>query len=96
MKWLQENIEDGLTFLQFPMIHHRKIRTVNGMEKLNQEIARRTRVARLFPNVESCLRLVSAVLVEINDDWLVGRMYLSKEYVKQESTESAFYRKNVA
>ncbi len=85
-----------MTFLQFPMIHHRKIRTVNGMEKLNQEIARRTRVARLFPNVESCLRLVSAVLVEINDDWLVGRMYLSKEYVKQESTESAFYRKNVA
>ena len=96
VKWLEENIEDGLTFFQFPTIHHRRIRTVNGVEKLNQEIARRTRVARLFPNVDSCLRLVSAVLAEINDDWMAGRMYLSKEDAKQESPESAFYRKNVA
>lgn len=96
VKWLEENIEDGLTFFQFPTIHHRKIRTVNGLEKLNQEIARRTRVARLFPNIESCLRLVSAVLAEINDDWMAGRMYLSKENDKQENPDSPFYRKVVA
>jgi len=96
VKWLEENIEDGLTFFQFPTIHHRRIRTVNGVEKLNQEIARRTRVARLFPNVDSCLRLVSAVLAEINDDWVSGRMYLSKEIRQSENPDSRNYRKNVA
>ena len=95
-RWLEENIEDGLTFFQFPSIHHRRIRTVNGVEKLNQEIARRTRVARLFPNVESCLRLVTAVLADINDDWVAGRMYLSKEDVELENPDSRIYRKDVA
>jgi transposase-like protein len=96
VKWLEDNIEDGLTFFQFPAIHRRKIRTVNGLERLNQEIARRTRIARLFPNIESCLRLVSAVLVEINDDWMAGRMYLSKTNAKQENPDPQFYRKTVA
>jgi len=96
VNWLEENIEDGLTFFQFPAIHHRRIRTVNGLERLNQEIARRTRIARLFPNIESCLRLVTAVLVEINDDWVAGRMYLSKTNAKPENPESQFYRKTVA
>jgi len=96
VKWLEENIEDGLTFFQFPAVHHRRIRTVNGLERLNQEIARRTRIARLFPNIESCLRLVSAVLAEINDDWMAGRMYLSKVVANPESPESQFYRKSVA
>jgi len=96
VKWLEENIEDGLTFFQFPAIHHRMIRTNNAVEKLNQEIKRRTRVARLFPNVESCLRLVSAVLAEINDDWVSGRIYLSRDYVNHESPESRNYRKIVA
>ncbi|MFQ6610367.1 MAG: transposase [Fidelibacterota bacterium] len=96
VKWLEENIDDGLTFFQFPAVHHRRIRTNNAVEKLSQEIKRRTRVARLFPNVESCLRLVSAILAEINDDWVSGRMYLSKEIVKTECPESRNYRKIVA
>ena len=93
---MEENIEDGLTFYQFPSCHHRRIRTTNGLERLNQEIRRRTRVARLFPNVESCLRLVTAVLAEINDDWVADRMYLSKEDEKKENPDSRIYRKDVA
>jgi len=96
VKWLEDNIEDGLTCFQFPAIHRRRIRTINAVEKLNQEIKRRTRVARLFPNVESCLRLVSAVLAEINDDWLSGRIYLSRSEVRSENPESRIYRKTVA
>ena len=52
-----------------PASHRRRLRTTNLVERLNQEIRRRTRVARLFPNEASCLRLVSAVLMEISEDW---------------------------
>ena len=77
IEWLEENIEEGLTFYQFPREHWKKIRTSNGLERINQEIKRRTRVARLFPNEESCERLVSAILVEIHEDWISGRKYLT-------------------
>ncbi len=96
VNWLEENIEDGLTFFQFPHIHRRRVRTVNGLERLNQEIARRTRIVRLFPNIESCLRSVSAIPVEINDDWTAGRMCLSKVDDKNESPDPHFYRNIVA
>jgi len=76
-KWLEENGEDGLTVFQFPKEHWQKIRTSNGMERLNREIKRRTRVAVLFPNKESALRLVTGVLMEIDDDWATGRQYLN-------------------
>ena len=74
--WLENNIEEGLTFFQFPKAHRNKIRTVNPLERINKEIKRRTRVAGIFPNQESCLRLVSAVLCEIHDSWIVGKAYL--------------------
>jgi len=76
-KWLDENLEEGLTVFSFPMSHWRKIRTTNGVERLNREIKRRTRVATLFPNKESCLRLVTAIVEEIHEDWMAGRKYLS-------------------
>ena len=94
-KWLDNNIEEGLTFFEFPPSHWRKIRTTNGLERLNREIARRTRVATLFPNVKSCLRLVTAVALEIHDDWCAGRAYLSIPDV-DENSELPIYRKNVA
>lgn len=75
-RWLDKNIEESLTVFSFPSNLWRKIRTTNGLERLNKEIRRRTRVATLFPNNESCLRLISAVLVEINDDWSTSRAYL--------------------
>lgn len=58
-KWLEENIDEGLTVFQFPKEHWKKIRTSNGIERVNKEIKRRTRVAALFPNKESALRLVT-------------------------------------
>jgi transposase-like protein len=61
----------------FPPHHQRKLRTTNGVERLNHEIRRRTAVVGIFPHEESCLRLASAVLMEIDDDWQVGRVYLN-------------------
>ncbi|MBW8012135.1 MAG: hypothetical protein FVQ83_12990 [Chloroflexi bacterium] len=57
--------------------HRRRIRTSNVLERVSQEIKRRTRVIRIFPNEASCLRLVSAVLMEISEDWVTGRIYLN-------------------
>lgn len=76
-EWLENNIEEGLTFFQFPQEHRRKIRTSNAMERLNQEIKRRTRLVRVFPNEKSCERLVTAVLQEIHEEWVTGKVYLN-------------------
>lgn len=76
VKWLEENVEEGLTVYQFPKDHWRKIRTSNGIERVNREIKRRTRVAVLFPNKESALRLVTGVILEIHEEWITGRQYL--------------------
>jgi len=75
--WMEKNIPEGLTVFSFPAAHRRLIRTTNGVERLNREIKRRTRVVGIFPNEASCLRLVSAVLMEISDEWESGRTYLS-------------------
>ena len=75
--WMESNIPDGLTVFSFPEDHWRRIRTINSLERVCKEIRRRTRVATIFPNEASCLRLVSAVLMEINETWETGRIYLS-------------------
>jgi transposase-like protein len=75
-KWLEENIEEGFTVFKLPRPLWRKLRTSNGLERLNREIKRRTRVATLFPNEASCLRLITAVLQEINEEWVTGRSYI--------------------
>src|SRR5687767_714830 len=75
--WLDQDLGEGLTVFSFPAEHRRLIRTTNGLERVNQEIRRRTRVARLFPNEASCLRLVSAVLMEISEEWQTGKHYLT-------------------
>jgi putative transposase len=73
---LEEHLEECLTFLSFPESHRRRIRTTNGLERLNQEIKRRTRVVRIFPNREACLRLVTALAIEQSEEWVTGRRYL--------------------
>lgn len=73
---LEEGIEDCLSCLWFPPAHQARIRTTNGLERLSQELKRRTRVVRIFPNRESCLRLVTALAAEHSDEWLSGRRYL--------------------
>ena len=75
-KWLEENIEEGFTIFKLPRPLWRKLRTSNGLERLNREIKRRTRVATLFPNEASCLRLITAVLQEVNEEWVTGRSYI--------------------
>ncbi len=81
---LEEEIEDGLACLAFPASHQRRIRTTNGLERVNQELKRRTRVVRIFPNREACLRLVTALAAEISEDWESGRRYLDMEAMTQE------------
>lgn len=77
--WAEENIPEGLTVFQLPVAHQRRLRTTNGLERLNREIKRRTRVANLFPNEASLLRLVTAVLAEVSEDWETGRIYINME-----------------
>jgi len=67
--WAEEALPEGFTVFALPASHRRKLRTTNLVERLNEEIRRRTRVARLFPNEAACLRLVSAILMEISEDW---------------------------
>ncbi len=76
VNWLDDNIEEGLTVHAFPRAHQQRLRTTNGLERVNREIKRRTRVAVMFPNMESALRLVTGVLVEIHEDWVTGKQYL--------------------
>lgn len=76
-KWFEENIDEGLTVYTYPKEHWQKIRTSNGMERINREIKRRTRVAVIFPNKESALRLITAILVEIHEEWITGPQYLN-------------------
>jgi putative transposase len=76
VKWVENSIEEGLTCFSFPEGHRKRIRTVNGMERLNREIRRRTRVATLFPNVSSCERLITAVLQDVHEEWITGKRYL--------------------
>jgi len=73
---VEEHIEECLTCLTFPEGHRKRIRTTNGLERFNQELKRRTRVVRIFPNRGSCLRLVSALAIEQSEEWLTGRRYL--------------------
>ena len=75
--WMEENIPQGLAVFALPDAHQRRMRTSNSIERVNQELKRRTRVASLFPNEASLLRLISALLCEISEDWLTGKIYLN-------------------
>ena len=76
VSWLDENIHEGLTCYHFPKKHRKYIRTINSVERVNREVRRRTRVATLFPNADSALRLVTGVLIEIHEEWITGKTYL--------------------
>ena len=98
VKWLEENIAEGFTVYRFPRSTHKKIRTVNGLERVNKEIRRRTRVVGIFPNEDSVLRLTSAVLAEIHEEWLTGRQYLNLAdcSTTEKPAPQSNYRKSVA
>jgi transposase-like protein len=75
--WLEEAVAEGLTVLAFPEPWRRLLRTSNGLERVNKELRRRFRVVGSFVSEASCLRLASAVLMEISDEWETGRIYLT-------------------
>lgn len=75
--WLETAVPAGLTVFAFPTAHRPRLRTVNALERFNQELRRRTRVVRIFPNEAACLRLVTALAMETSDDWEAGKVYLT-------------------
>ncbi len=76
-RWLEENVEQGLVVMSYPVEHQRRLRTTNLSERVNRELKRRTRVVGIFPNAASLERLATAVLIEIDEDWQSGARYLS-------------------
>ena len=74
--WMEQNVPESLTVFKLPESQRKKLRTSNPLERVNEEIKRRTRVVRIFPNPESCLRLVAALLMEISEEWQNGKRYL--------------------
>jgi transposase-like protein len=76
-EWAEANLPEGLAVMALPRGHQKRLRTTNGLERLNKEIKRRTRVATLFPNEASALRLATAVVMEISEDWETGRTYIN-------------------
>jgi len=83
--WMEENLPQGFAAFAFPREHQRRLRTSNPLERVNKELKRRTRVAGLFPNEASLLRLVSAILAETSDEWETGKIYLNMENQTQPS-----------
>jgi transposase-like protein len=79
--WLESNVEESLSVLSLPEAHRKRLRTSNLLERINKEIKRRTRVATLFPNEASLLRLASAVLAEIDEEWQSAKVYLTMEEI---------------
>ena len=82
-RWAEQSLAEGFTVFGLPEPHRVRMRTTNGLERHTLEIKRRTRVACLLPNRESCLRVVSALLCEQDEDWASGTIYLT---MKPENT----------
>jgi len=82
--WVEENIEETFTFYRLPRQHHKHMKSTNMLERVNQEIKRRTHVLRIFPNEESCLRLVRALGSEIHEDWIESHRYLDMALLSEE------------
>lgn len=88
VSWVEDNIEETLTYYRLPLAHHKHLKSTNMLERLNQEIKRRTHVVRIFPNAESCLRLVRALAVEMHETWLEATRYLTMEHLKEHKKEA--------
>lgn len=81
--WVEENISETFTYYALPLEHHKHLKSTNMLERLNQEIKRRTHVVRIFPNEDSCLRLVRALAIEIHEEWLESHRYLNMSHLKE-------------
>jgi putative transposase len=81
--WVAENIEQTLTFFRLPRQHHKHLNSTNMLERFNEEIRRRTYVARIFPNTESCLRLIRALAVETHENWMEANRYINMDDLRE-------------
>ena len=79
--WMESALPEGFTIFELPKAVRKRLRTSNMLENLNKQIRRRTRVVSIFPNKESCLRLISSILMEQSDDWESGRAYLNPKHL---------------
>ena len=86
--WIEEHIEETLTFYRLPRQHHKHLKSTNLLERLNEEIKRRTHVVRIFPNAESCLRLIRALAVEMHENWLEAHRYLNMDDLREHKKEA--------
>ncbi|MEQ8512228.1 IS256 family transposase [Algiphilus sp.] len=82
--WAEEQIGETLTFYRLPRQHHKHMKSTNLLERLNEEIKRRTRVVRIFPNPESCLRLIRALCVETHEAWLEDNRYINMDLLREQ------------
>lgn len=80
---LQEGLQDSLQFYYFPQIDKRKISSTNALERINEEIRRRSRVVSIFPSKESYLRLIVSYLMEYTEDWLAERSYIHPQKLQE-------------
>ena len=86
--WVESNITETLTFYRLPLAHHKHMKSTNMLERLNEEIKRRTHVVRIFPNTESCLRLIRALCVETHETWLEDSRYLNMTLLAEQKKEA--------
>ena len=85
--WAESNIEETLTLYRLPRQHHKNMKSTNLLERLNEEIKRRTLVVRIFPNAASCLRLVRALAAEMHENWIEAIRYLNMDFLKEHKKE---------
>jgi len=86
--WVEENIEETLTYFRLPLAHRKHMKSTNMLERLNEEIRRRTYVVRIFPNADSCLRLVRALTIERHETWLEDHRYLNMDLLKEHKKQA--------
>ena len=94
--WVEANIEETFTFYRLPAEHHKHLKSTNMLERINEEIKRRTLVVRIFPNAASCLRLVRALAAEIHEEWIEGTRYLNMDLLEEHKREQLRRRAQAA
>jgi putative transposase len=87
-QWVEENIEETLSFYRLPREHHKNLKSTNMLERIMEELKRRTLVVRIFPNTASCLRLVRALAVEMHENRIEAIRYLNMEPLREHNKQA--------
>jgi putative transposase len=85
---VEENIEETLSFYRLPREHHKNLKSTNMLERIREELKRRTLVVRIFPNTASCLRLVRSLAVEMHENWIEAIRYLNMEPLREHNKQA--------